>query len=229
MSRNILFNFSLILLFLNAACVQTEKVTYLALGDSYTIGESVDSSQRWPVQLAEELRTSGYEVADPKIIARTGWTTDELQNAINEEKPNSNYDLVSILIGVNNQYRGYPIDQYIKEFEELLIKAISFAGNDSEKVFVVSIPNYGVTPFGIEKGENKIRQELLIYDAIADSISSIYNVPFVNITPVSEKAKADGSYIADDELHPSGKQYSEWVELIIPVAKAILKDPSSKK
>jgi lysophospholipase L1-like esterase len=195
----------------------------LALGDSYTIGESVSEDQRCPVQLASRLRDEGISISKPDIIATTGWTTDELQETIDSLQPDKNYDLVSLLIGVNNQYRGYPIDQYKKEFEELLNDAISFAGNEATRVFVVSIPNYGVTPFGMQKGEDRIRQELLRYDAIADSISNLYEIPFINITPSSEKAKNDFSYIAKDELHPSGKQYSEWVENIIPVVKSIIK------
>lgn len=212
---------------LTISCTQKNSISYLALGDSYTIGEAVSENQRWPVQLTEKLNEIGIRVEDPLIIAKTGWTTNELQNAIAEKNPGTDYDLVSLLIGVNNQYRGYPIDQYKKEFKELLLQAVAFADGDTSKVFVVSIPNYGVTPFGIEKGEEKIRQELLVYDAIADSISSLYNIPFINITPISEKAKQDSTYIASDQLHPSGKQYKEWVDLILPEVKLIL--DSSKK
>ncbi|MEQ9090697.1 MAG: SGNH/GDSL hydrolase family protein [Balneola sp.] len=212
---------------LTISCTQKNSISYLALGDSYTIGEAVSENQRWPVQLTKKLNETGIKVDDPLIIAKTGWTTNELQNAISEKNPETDYDLVSLLIGVNNQYRGYPIDQYKKEFKELLLQAVAFADGDTSKVFVVSIPNYGVTPFGIKKGEEKIRQELLVYDAIADSISSELNIPFVNITPVSEKAKEDPSYIASDQLHPSGKQYKEWVDLILPEVKLILE--SSKK
>jgi len=214
----------LLLIFIaTISCAQKNKITYLALGDSYTIGESVSEDLRWPVQLTKELNDSGISVNKPEIIAKTGWTTDELQVAIAKQKPKNNFDLVSLLIGVNNQYRGYPIEQYKKEFTELLKQAISFANNDPKNVFVVSIPNYGVTPFGMEKGEDKIRQELLIYDSIADSISSEFDIPFINITPVSEKAKSDASYIASDQLHPSGKQYTEWVEVILPKVKMILR------
>mgnify|MGYP003627202204 CR=1 FL=1 len=215
--------FLFITLYINGLS-QNSSLKYLALGDSYTIGESVDEDKRWPVQLAEALNKSGFSVADPKIIAKTGWTTDELRLAIKEQNPENDYALVSLLIGVNNQYRGYAIDQYKKEFKELLEQAISFAKSDPKNVFVVSIPNYGVTPFGMEKGEDKIRKELLIYDFIADSISSEYNIPFINITSVSEQAKTDNSYIANDQLHPSGKQYKEWVEIIEPIVKKILKD-----
>lgn len=213
---------SLLLVLVTISCAQKNKISYLALGDSYTIGESVPENLRWPVQLVDQLNNSRFSMAQPEIIATTGWTTDELQTAINEENPSTNYKLVSLLIGVNNQYRGYPIKQYKIEFKKLLEQAISFADGKAERVFVVSIPNYGVTPFGMEKGEDRIRNELLIYDAIADSISSEFNIPFINITPISEKAKTDASYIASDQLHPSGKQYSEWVDLMLPRVKEIL-------
>jgi lysophospholipase L1-like esterase len=213
---------SLLLVLVTISCAQKNKISYLALGDSYTIGESIPENLRWPVQLVDQLNNSGFSMAQPEIIATTGWTTDELQTAINEENPSTNYKLVSLLIGVNNQYRGYPIKQYKIEFKKLLEQAISFADGKAERIFVVSIPNYGVTPFGMEKGEDRIRNELLIYDAIADSISSEFNIPFINITPISEKAKTDASYIASDQLHPSGKQYSEWVDLMLPRVKEIL-------
>lgn len=229
MDKKIVFLITILFLVTNVSCAQKKQLKYLALGDSYTIGESVDENKRWPVQLVKELNKEGFAVAAPKIIAKTGWTTNELQDSIEKQNPDDDYDLVSLLIGVNNQYRGYPINQYKKEFEELLVKAISLADEDSDKVFVVSIPNYGVTPFGIKKGEDSIRQELLIYDSIADSISSAYDIAFINITPVSEKAKVDKSFIANDQLHPSGKQYTEWVQLITPVAKTILKTTLLKK
>lgn len=223
MPRKTFYLLFLLFLISNSSYAQKTEFKYLALGDSYTIGESVSEDKRWPVQLVSMLRDEGISISKPDIIAKTGWTTDELQEAIDSLQPDKNYDLVSLLIGVNNQYRGYSTYQYIMEFEELLNDAISFAGNEASKVFVVSIPNYGVTPFGMQKGEDRIRQELLRYDAIADSISSLYEIPFINITPSSEKAKDDMSYIAKDKLHPSGKQYSEWVERIIPVVESIIK------
>tara|TARA_R110000868_G_scaffold304437_7_gene565066 strand:- start:46374 stop:47090 length:717 start_codon:yes stop_codon:yes gene_type:complete len=200
----------------------SSPIKYLALGDSYTIGESVKEQLRWPVQLVDSLKENGVETSELKIIARTGWTTSELQSGIISDSPNSPYDLVSLLIGVNNQYRGYDIEIYRTEFRELLELAIEFTGNDSTKVFVVSIPNYGVTPFGQTKGEDKIRQELLEYDAIASHIALEYGIPFVNITPISEKAKQVTSLIASDELHPSGKMYSEWVHEILPTVLSLL-------
>lgn len=199
-----------------------DSIKFLALGDSYTIGESVATDKRWPVQLANRLNEDGFEVKEPKIIATTGWTTAELLEGIEKDNPIENYDLVSLLIGVNNQYRGYEIDIYKTEFRILIEQAIKFAGNKSENVFVVSIPNYGVTPFGQTRGEEKIRTELLEYDRIAKEIANDYGINFVDITPISEKAKSDLELVADDNLHPSGKMYSEWTDKIYPVDKSIL-------
>ena len=209
---------------LHSTCFSQDKqLSFLALGDSYTIGESVNPNLRWPVQLVDSLNTTNkFSFKPPQIIARTGWTTSELQKAIAESNISETYDLVSLLIGVNNQYRGYNIELYRQEFRALLEESIYFARNDTSRVFVVSIPNYGVTPFGIKKGEEKIRQELLEYDKIAEQISSEYGIPFVNITPISERAKTDSSLIANDELHPSGKMYSEWIHEILPVVKSLL-------
>lgn len=198
------------------------QYSYLALGDSYTIGESVSEKDRWPVQLSDSLSSIGFKVSPPTIVATTGWTTAELKDGIKKAELNSSYDLVSLLIGVNNQYRGYDLDIYKVEFRELVEQAIAFANGDSTRVFVVSIPNYGVTPFGIQKGEEKIRTELLEYDAIAEQISSEYGIPFVNITPISENAKTNPDLIADDQLYPSGKMYTKWTSEIIPVATSLL-------
>ncbi len=221
-----LLSLLVILFFLTPSSIFAQKqFTYLALGDSYTIGESVNPNLRWPVQLVDSLNTTNkFSFKPPQIIARTGWTTAELQNAISESSISKTYDLVSLLIGVNNQYRGYDIELYREEFRALLEKSIYFAGDDTSRVFVVSIPNYGVTPFGVKKGEEKIRLELKEYDNIAKQISSEYGIPFVNITPISEKAKTDSSLIANDQLHPSGKMYSEWVREILLVVKPQLSE-----
>lgn len=197
-------------------------IKYLALGDSYTIGESVTEEGRWPVQLSDSLQKRGIETTEVNIIARTGWTTEELQKGILDNPPQPPYDLVSLLIGVNNQFRGYDIEIYRSEFRELLEQAIGFANNDSSNVFVVSIPNYGVTPFGQTRGEDKIRQELHEYDVIAKEIAIEYGIPFINITPISEKAKTDTSLIASDKLHPSSSMYSEWVHEMLPTVLSIL-------
>lgn len=211
-----------IILLTIAGCTSPKQVTessgfrYLALGDSYTIGESVPQNERWPVQLSDSLNSKGFSVDETNIIATTGWTTAELQEGITVANPDSAYDMVSLLIGVNNQYRGYDFDNYEIELVELVDWAIALAGGDTSKVFLVSIPNYGVTPFGQSRGEDRIRQELLEYDGYASQIADQYGIPFFNITPISEKAKSDASYIAEDNLHPSGKMYNEWVTLMLP-------------
>ncbi len=223
MPKYIIPNTLLLLIFVFIGCASTNpeknnspKATFLALGDSYTIGESVPENERWPVQLADQLNENGYNFADPTIIATTGWTTAELLDGIAEVQPSHDFDLVSLLIGVNNQYRGYDFDIYRQELPELLSQAIAFADGDTSRVFMVSIPNYGVTPFGQSRGEDKIRAELLAYDQFAAELAALHGIPFINITPISEKAKEDTSYIASDQLHPSGKMYKEWVELMLP-------------
>lgn len=191
------------------------KHKLLALGDSYTIGEAVKKEERWPEQLALRLRADSIKI-EPEIIAKTGWTTDELMQAIQQKNPTGPYDLVSLLIGVNNQYRGYPIDQYEREFKQLLNKAIELAGGNHYHVFVVSIPDYGVTPFVEEKGldSEKIASEIHNYNAIAEKIATLRDVKFIDITPGSKKAADDPALIAEDGLHPSGKMYTMWVEEI---------------
>lgn len=196
---------------------------YLALGDSYTIGEAVAADERWPHILQGRLVGDGIKVELPIIIATTGWTTDELQAAIDKEKPSKNYDLVSLLIGVNNQYRGYPIEQYKKEFESLLQQAIAFAQDRADRTFVLSIPDYGVTPFAASKDPAKIARELDEYNAIAKSICDKYRVAFVDITPGSRRASEEPTLVAEDGLHPSGKMYKEWVDAAYPVVKSMLK------
>ncbi len=198
--------------------------TYLALGDSYTIGEKVAENERWPVQLAAQLTERGISVETPKIIAKTGWRTDELKKAIVDDFNLSySYDMVSLLIGVNNQYQSRPIEKYESDFEKLLKTAIQLADNNPEHVFVVSIPDYGKTPFGAAK-EEQIRKEIDLYNRIARKICKRYKIKYFNITPISRKAKSQPELIASDELHPSGKMYSAWVDLMIDdVAKLIRK------
>jgi lysophospholipase L1-like esterase len=196
---------------------QNKHPHYLALGDSYTIGEGVEEEDRWPVILAHHLK-----MAPPTIIAKTGWTTDELQAAIDKAKPDTNYDLVSLLIGVNNQYRGYNPEVYQKEFAALLQQAISFAGNDPNHVLVVSIPDYGVTPFAAEKNPRKISEEIDRYNAISKKITEAAGVQYFNITPISRKAARDESLMAADQLHPSGKMYRMWVESFIGEVRAMM-------
>lgn len=194
----------------------TNGLSYLALGDSYTIGESVAESERWPVQLSRTLTKSGLEVASPQIIARTGWTTDELKVKIVSEKITKTYDLVSLLIGVNNQYRGRNVEQFRTEFVDLLETSIKFAGNKPEHVLVVSIPDWGVTPFG-GKGQNKtISEQIDLFNKVKKEETVKKGIIFIDITPISRQAINDASLIAEDGLHPSGKMYQQWVEIISP-------------
>ncbi len=189
--------------------------TYLALGDSYTIGEAVAEAERWPNVLAARLTERGTPVAPPRIIARTGWTTDELQAAIREAEIGETYDLVSLLIGVNNQYRGaargYDTATYRREFAALLEQAIGFAGGEASHVFVVSIPDYGVTPFVPDEDSQRVAQEIDMYNEINKQESERRAVPYFDITPGSRQALTDRTLIATDNLHPSGKMYAQWV------------------
>ncbi|MGY3052682.1 lysophospholipase L1-like esterase [Pedobacter sp. UYEF25] len=198
--------------------------SYLALGDSYTIGESVTEKDSYPYQIKKLLSNENIDVEKPKIIAATGWTTHDLLAAIAIEKPSSNYSFVTLLIGVNNQYRNEDISVYQKEFKILLNKAISFANGDKNRVFVLSIPDWGVTPFGKKSGRSpdQIGKEIDTYNAIAKEITLAANIDFTDITPESKRAAIDVTLLAYDGLHPSGKMYAIWVEAITPkIVKAL--------
>lgn len=200
-------------------------LSYLALGDSYTIGERVDSAQRWPVQLAEELRGEGIPLSDPLVIARTGWTTDELKEGIRVEEPLGDFDLVSLLIGVNNQYRGRDVEEYRVQLRELLEQAIDFAGGRPERVMVLSIPDWGVMPFAADRDGGAIAVEIDAYNRVKAQEVEALGIPFVDITGISREAASDSSLVAEDGLHPSGRQYSLWVEAALPVATGLLRNP----
>ena len=196
-------------------------IRFLALGDSYTIGESVPEAERWPNQLAELIKSSAQfneteESIEVTIIARTGWTTDELWEGIQEVKIDPPYDLVSLLIGVNNQYRGRDIEEYREGFIFLLYKAIGYAGGDPNRVIVLSIPDWGVTPFANSRDSKKIAVEINKFNAVNEEESKKVGVYYVNITPSSREAVTDSSLIASDGLHPSGKMYAEWAKLALP-------------
>ena len=195
--------------------------TYLALGDSYTIGQSVAVSDRFPVQLATALMEEGFELAEPKIIAQTGWTTTNLLNSLNADQPANTYDLVTLLIGVNNQYQGKSLSQYKEEFTTLLNRAINYAQGNKDRVIVVSIPDYGYTPFG-QRNQEKISAELDEFNAANKEITIAAGIAYVNITPISRRGLDEPDLVASDNLHPSGKQYAEWVELILPEAVEVL-------
>ena len=192
----------------------------LALGDSYTIGEAVAVADRWPVRLALGLRARGILVDNPVIVARTGWTTDELNAAIDTAALHRGFDLVTLLIGVNNQYRGQSPDEYRSEFRGLLQRAISFAGDQPSRVLVVSIPDWGVTPFAVESGRDvaRIGAEIDAFNEIGRAESNRAGARFVDITAISRRARSETDLIAGDRLHPSGAMYEEWASCLLPVA-----------
>lgn len=201
------------------------RASYLALGDSYTIGENVEPAGRWPVQLAAALRAEGIFIDDPRIIATTGWTTDELSAAIDAAEPiGEDHALVSLLIGVNNQYRGRAVDEYAHEFAILLERAIGFAGRRADRVFVLAIPDWGVTPFAADSGRDTaaIARELDAYNAGAAKICAERGVVFVDIAPVSRARGAEPAMLADDGLHPSAAMYAEWARLALPAVRRML-------
>lgn len=199
------------------------SIRYLALGDSYTIGTSVEEAERWPVQLVERLRADSIQV-ELTIIAHDGWTTDELWQGIREQSPQPPFDMVSLLIGVNNQYRGYDIEQYRRQFAMLLSEAVEYAGGNASRVFVVSIPDWGVTPYASEhdRDREQVTREINMFNAVNREETLRAGAHYVDITPVSRQAANDPSLIAEDHLHPSGKMYTMWVDLIYPIVLNIL-------
>lgn len=193
----------------------SEKLSFLALGDSYTIGESVPTQLRWPVQLVDSLKSHGIALNDPKIIATTGWTTQDLLDAMENHLENEKFDLVSVSIGVNNQYQGKSIKDYENDLYTIFKKAISHSKSGAEGVFAVSIPNYGATPFGAAKSE-EIEKEIAQFNAVFEKVASNFKVKFYNITPISQRASEESDLVAGDGLHPSGKMYSLWVAEFLP-------------
>jgi len=187
---------------------------YLALGDSYTIGESVAERDRWPNQLVDSLHRHGMEFSKPTIIATTGWRTDDLKKAVTAAHLKNEYGLVSLLIGVNNQYQGKPADQYSVEFEDLLETATRLAGGKKENVLVVSIPDYGYPPFGKSR-QSIISSAINEFNAINKRITEGHGIKYVNITDVSRSGLEQPALVAPDGLHPSGKMYALWVECIV--------------
>lgn len=198
------------------------SIRYLALGDSYTIGESVAESERFPNQLGSLLAKEEYPT-EVKIIARTGWTTSELWEGIQKTSLQPPYDLVSLLIGVNNQYRGYDSNEYREEFRFLLGKSIEYAGGDVNRVFVFSIPDWGVTRFAAGQDVSKIGAEIDLFNSINREETEKAGAHYVDITPISRRAVDDLSLIAPDGLHPSGSMYAQWAQLALPDLLKVLK------
>lgn len=208
----------------------TERpLKYLALGDSYTIGEGVPEDDRYPNQLVKRLNEE-LEIGmnDPVIIAKTGWTVDELEEGINKSKNIAPpYDLVTLLIGVNNQYRGRSVEEFKIEFKQVLLRAIGFAGNLPNHVVVLSIPDWGVTPFATEKGSDKLKvaSEIDAYNAAKKEICKQFGVFFIDITEHYRAVGAQTEMVVQDKLHPSGLVYSYWADKLFEQVKALnLKD-----
>ena len=187
----------------------------LSLGDSYTIGEGVAESDRWPVQLADRLREHGIPCEDPFIIARTGWTTDELEAAITQAAPIGPFDLVTLLIGVNNQYRGRVVDEYREQFRGMLGQAVRFAGDRPGRVLVLSIPDWGVTPYAEGWDRDRISAEIDAFNTINRAVTLAAGARYLDITPAT-RAFQTGLLVADG-LHPSARMYARWVDLALPV------------
>src|SRR5215211_7928031 len=208
----------------NAGLGETEMPVYrfLALGDSYTIGESVGGKHRWPNQLAKLLAAEGTQT-EVTIIARTGWTVDELWKGIQADPPQGTYELVTLLIGVNDQYRGYPLDGYREDFRFMLGKAIEYAGGDPDKVVVLSIPDWGFTPFAATGDTETISQQIDEFNAANFEESKNAGAQYVDVTIISRMGMDDFDLITGDRLNPSGKMYTMWAEKVLPIAREILK------
>jgi lysophospholipase L1-like esterase len=202
---------------------------FLALGDSYTIGESVRESERWPVQLAARLREHGVAIDAPRIVAQTGWTTDELSAAMDDSTFAPPYALVTLMIGVNNQYRGRDAHEYREQFDALLLRAIHLAGNDAARVIVLSIPDWGAMPFGHGSGRDlaQVSAQIDAFNAIARAATRARGATWVNVTPVSREVANHPGLAAHDGLHPSAAMYARWVDLVLPIATAALRTPSA--
>ena len=188
---------------------------YLALGDSYTIGESVDEEERWPVQLIEHLALQNYTVNDPVIIAETGWTTANLKRGISSKNITRTFDIVTLQIGVNNHFQGRSILEFQNQFRELLLEAIALAKNRPENVIVVSIPDWGVSPFANGVERSKISMEIDAFNRVKKQETLGRNAKFVDITTLSRLALNNSEFIASDNLHFSEEMYTLWVEEII--------------
>ena len=210
MNRQLCFTLIFVALIPSYAYMQTKTYKYLALGDSYTIGEKVEEKDNFPNQTVLLLNTPNKRFEDATIIAKTGWTTDELQDKLSQTRLAIPFDIVTLLIGVNNQYRGRSVEEYTIQFEQLLQHAVGYAGGDSQHVIVLSIPDWGVTPFAADRDRKKIAEEIDLFNAANKNIAKKYTVHYIDITPYTREATSDISLVAEDGLHPSGKDYKRW-------------------
>lgn len=212
-----------LLIFTQKPGIMKATHTLLCLGDSYTIGDGVLPVENFPNQTISLLRKDGYAFEDPEIVATSGWTTDELQDAINKHSFKDSYDFVTLLIGVNNQYRGRTVENYKPEFESLLKQAIQFANDEPEHVTVLSMPDWGVTPFAKDWDPKQIATEIDNYNSANKAIAERYKVNYIDITPGTREAKNDPGLIASDGLHPSAKEYANWSKRLLPLIKSMIK------
>lgn len=213
------------LLLLLAASVMTAEPApprLLALGDSYTIGEGVTAAERWPAQLAARLRVAGVAVAEPQVIARTGWSTRELLAAVARERPEGPFALVTLQIGVNDQFRGGDVDTYRADVMLALDAAVALAGGSAERVLAVSIPDYGVTPFAAHADRAAIAAAIDRFNAVARAEAGRRGVAWVDVTALSRAAADDRAQVAADGLHPSAAAYARWAEALLPSARTAL-------
>ena len=196
---------------------------FLALGDSYTIGEGVADAERWPNQLVDLLKTDGIAITDLHIIARTAWTTDELMDAIDQEKPKGPFDLVTLMVGVNDQYRSRPVKEYEGEYRRLLKRAKTFAGGRPMRSLAISIPDWGATPFAEGRDRSVIGGEIEVYNDAGKQLAAAAGVTWVDVTEVSRAMQTDRTLVAVDGLHPTGAMYARWAELLHPYAVTALR------
>jgi lysophospholipase L1-like esterase len=196
--------------------------TYLALGDSYTIGQNVPESDRYPVQVVKMLRDSGIAITDPLIVARTGWTTDELNSGIQEANVQGTFDVVTLLIGVNDQYRGRAVEFYKPAFTLLLEQAIAFAGGHSDRVVVISIPDWSAVPYAAGRDKEEISSQINAYNTANKKIAKKMKVHYLNITPGTLGAANDADLVASDGLHYSGKEMTVWATKLADILQNIL-------
>jgi len=203
-----------------------DNIRFLALGDSYTIGEGVAPSDRWPIQLSARLRALGVLLQDPLVVAETGWTTYELLEGIDEAEPLGTYSLVSLLIGVNNQYRGASIQEYRAQFVDLLHRAMRFAGGEPGRVLVLSVPDWGVTPFARGRDRGAIAREIDAFNEVNRQESEALGAFWIDVTGISREGGTRPGFLAPDGLHPSGEMYARWVEASLPRVLEILGSPA---
>lgn len=197
-------------------------LSYLALGDSYTIGEAVPLHDSFPYQTVQLLRKKGLALYAPEIVAKTGWTTDELAAHVDTTTFNAPYDFVSLLIGVNNQYRGRDIENFQEEFTALLYKAISFAGGKKEHVFVLSIPDWGVTPFAKERDASLIALQIDQYNAMCEKVAAENGCHYIDITAEQRATGNLEAFLATDGLHPNGAEYAKWANKLADAIASII-------